>query len=101
MTKNADLLFVSDCPNLDLARRRLNEAAARAGVELVVREQLVIDAEAAEELGMHGSPTILVDGRDVAGTRASEAAVSCRLYATPSGLEGAPSVDDLVAALGG
>ena len=100
MRKNADLLFVSDCPNLDVARRRLTEAAARAGVELVVRERLVVDVDAASELGMHGSPTILIDGRDVAGTRAPESAISCRLYGTPSGLEGAPSVDDLVAALG-
>lgn len=94
---NADLLYVPDCPNLDLARQRLTEAAARAGVEVVVREHLVADADAAAELGMHGSPTILIDGRDVAGD--TEPSVSCRLYRTASGVAGAPSVDDLVAAL--
>lgn len=94
---NADLLYVPNCPNLDLARQRLTEAAARAGIELVVRERLAADAEAAAERGMHGSPTILIDGRDVAGD--SEPSVSCRLYRTASGLDGAPSVDGLVAAL--
>ena len=94
---SVDLLYVPDCPNLVLARERLDEAARRAGVEVVVSERLVADADAAAALGMHGSPTILVDGRDVAG--GSEPSVSCRLYRTASGLDGAPSVDELVVAL--
>lgn len=94
---NAELLYVPDCPNLNLARHRLNAAAAHAGVELVVRERLVADADTAAELGMHGSPTILIDGRDAIG--GVEPSMSCRLYLTGSGVDGAPSVDDLVAAL--
>jgi hypothetical protein len=51
---NAELLNVPACPSLVLARQHLTEAAARAGVELVVRERLVADADAAAELGMRG-----------------------------------------------
>lgn len=94
---NADLLYVPDCPNVDLARERLAEAAARAGVDVVLRERLVADAATAAELGMNGSPTILLDGRDVGG--GSEPSVSCRLYRTAVGVDGAPSLDELVAAL--
>ncbi len=45
-----------------------------------------------------GSPTILVDGVDVAPTRRS-AGDTCRLYATTDGLVGAPTVEQIVAAL--
>jgi hypothetical protein len=94
---SVDLLYVPDCPNRAVARERLNEAARRSGVEVVVSERLVADADTAAALGMHGSPTILVDGRDVAS--GTEPSVSCRLYRTASGLDGAPSVDELVVAL--
>lgn len=96
---NADLLYVADCPNRDVAAHRLAEAADRAGVELVVRERLVADADTAAALGMHGSPTILIDGRDVADAGGTTPSISCRLYTTTSGIDGAPSVDCLVAAL--
>lgn len=94
---NAELLYVPGCPNVDLARRRLVEAAACVEVEVVVRDRLVIDVDAAMEFGMSGSPTILIDGCDVASNAAPS--MSCRLYPTASGLDGAPSVDALVAAL--
>lgn len=98
---NVDVLYVPECPNVELARQRLTEAAARASVQLVVRERVVADADGAAELGMRGSPTILVEGRDVAGASGLEPSVSCRLYPAASGIEGAPSVDELVAALTG
>lgn len=92
------VLHVPDCANLALARRRLGEALARCGVAASMREVPVNTADEAGRAGMRGSPTILVDGRDP--FRTSEASsLSCRLYATPDGIEGAPSVDQLVAVL--
>ncbi len=95
-----DLLLVADCPNVDLARRRIVVASERAGIPVEVRERQVTDEAEAVELGMRGSPTILVIGADVAGPASTEVgSVSCRLYRTDSRFEGAPTVDDLVAAL--
>lgn len=49
--------------------------------------------------GMHGSPTVLIDGHDPFAVGNIEASVACRLYPTATGFDGAPSVDDLVEAL--
>jgi hypothetical protein len=48
---------------------------------------------------MHGSPTVLIDGHDPFTAAGVEASVSCRLFPTVSGFDGAPTVEDLVAAL--
>jgi hypothetical protein len=45
-----------------------------------------------------GSPTILVDGRDVAGL-APAAEVCCRVYAGPNGFSGAPGIEQIAEAL--
>ncbi len=47
---------------------------------------------------MRGSPTVLVDGRDPVAGEAS-ASVSCRLHATEAGVDGDPTVAQLVVAL--
>lgn len=98
MTIVIDLLYVADCPNVALARRRLDEAVSRSGVDVTIREREITDVGGAERFAMQGSPTILVDGQDaVAGEQS--ASVSCRLYPTTAGLDGAPTVDQLVKAL--
>jgi hypothetical protein len=60
----------------------------------VVREHEVHSSEEAEHLGMRGSPTILIDGRDPFAGTAAPAALSCRLYR--SGQSGVPTVSQLV-----
>lgn len=87
------VLYVADCPSLDLARKRVAEAVARVDATATVTERLVIDAEA---LGFAGSPTILVDGADLFTRPDLTTSLTCRLYPTPDGLQGAPTVDELV-----
>ncbi len=99
MTVLIDLLYVGNCSNLPVARQRLHEAVARSGVEATVREREITNARDAEIHGMRGSPTILVDGRDAAAGEAA-ASMSCRLYRTETGVDGAPTLEQLVEALG-
>lgn len=94
-----EILYVADCPNVDLARRRLDAALQASGLVAEVRETEVADAETAERVGMRGSPTIVIDGRDAVPTGAALGSLSCRLYATDAGTEGAPTVDQLEDAL--
>ncbi len=54
---------VPDCPNLPLLLYRLGRALPEAPPGSVVVDTVRNEAEAAR-LGMHGSPTLLVDGRD-------------------------------------
>lgn len=55
--------------------------------------------EAAEEWSFRGSPTILIDGQDVFAEGDEPVGLSCRLYQTPDGPAGSPTVEQLRAAL--
>lgn len=90
------ILHVPDCPNLPLARARLEKALERCSAAASLQEMAVNTADEAGRAGMRGSPTILVDGRDPFDT-SEGTSLSCRLYATPAGIDGAPSVDQLLA----
>jgi hypothetical protein len=49
--------------------------------------------------GFRGSPTLLVDGRDLFDDPTTTVGLSCRLYATPDGLAGTPALDQVIDAL--
>ncbi len=92
-----DLVYSPDCPNVSLARTNLLLAFARAGMKPTWSEHRIGDPEAPPRTRGFGSPTILVDGRDVAG-EAPSAEVSCRLY---EGAGHAPGAEQALAALTG
>lgn len=92
--------FVEGCPNVAIARQRLDlalDAVGRGGVDIRLRV-VRTDAEAAK-LGFTGSPTILINGSDPFVHSNAIAGLSCRLYSTAEGLAGSPSVQQLTAAL--
>jgi hypothetical protein len=65
-----------------------------------VEHRVVSAPEEAERYGMHGSPTILIDGRDPFAEPGAEASLSCRLYRNADGrTQGVPSAGQLRAAL--
>lgn len=94
-----DILYVPDCPNVERARERLREALDAAGLVAEVREREVLTPEAAAQVGMSGSPTILINGHDPFGPQGNATSVSCRLYAVDGAVEGSPSVGQILAAL--
>lgn len=94
-----DILHVPDCPNLEVARSRVHTALARARIEAAIRAVEVGSIDAAVGAGMTGSPTILIDGTDPFAQAHADPSVSCRLYRTEQGLDGAPSVEQLTEAV--
>jgi hypothetical protein len=94
-----ELLYVPDCPNRETARQHLDAALAEQGVVAVVREREVATPEEADRVGMHGSPTIRVDGRDPFAGPDGRPSLSCRLYRGEHGASGAPTVAQLAAVL--
>lgn len=94
-----EVLTVPDCPNGPAVRRHLAEAlAGRPGVS--VKHRVVSTSEEAARHGMHGSPTILIDGRDPFAEPGAAASLSCRLYRNAGGRAmGAPSAAQLREAL--
>ena len=93
------LLYFDDCPNWKVTDERL--AAMAEEFDLNISRLLVETPEEAERLGFRGSPTVLVDGRDVFADRDAPVGLSCRIYPTPDGPAGSPTVAQLRAVLGG
>jgi len=93
------LLTVADCPHAAVFEERL--AVALAGHPgAVLRRRVVASEREATEAGMHGSPTLLVDGVDPFARPGEAASLSCRLYPGGAGeADEIPSVAALQAAL--
>ena len=92
-----ELLYFPECPHWELAAQRLDEVARAAGLA-VVRRIIVTGAEA-EQFGFRGSPTILINGRDPFADADDQVGLSCRMYRTPAGLAGSPTVEQLASAI--
>jgi hypothetical protein len=96
------LLYFGDCPNWKIAKAHLKAALVDVGVDPgeIIYEK-VTTPEQATEVGFRGSPTILVDGVDPFAQPDDPTGLACRIYRTPEGAQGAPSVDQLRAVLAG
>lgn len=94
------LLYFDGCPHWTVMAQRVDVALDQLGLEnQVVRRVLVQTPEDAERLGFAGSPTILVDGADPFANGSERPGFACRVYRTPDGPAGSPTVDQLVAVL--
>ncbi len=91
-------MYFNGCPNWKVAAERLAVIAAEREGTTVTRK-LITTVEEAEQADFHGSPSILADGVDVFADAASSVGLACRRYATPDGLAGSPTLDQLRAAL--
>ncbi len=98
MTVTVTLLYFDDCPNWQVADAHLRALAAeRPGLR--IERRLVDTPGEAERTGFRGSPTILVDGVDVFADPDTPVGLSCRIYQTPDGPAGSPTLEQLRAAL--
>jgi hypothetical protein len=89
------LLTVPDCPNAAAFEERLAAALASHPGAAVRRRVIMSELEAAEA-GMHGSPTLLIDGTDPFAAPRQPPSLSCRLYRDAAGrTEAVPSVQEL------
>ncbi|GAA0642022.1 hypothetical protein Stsp02_20360 [Streptomyces sp. NBRC 14336] len=95
-----ELLYFDGCPNWHVAHHRLGEALTATGQhDIDVTLRTVKTDEEAQALWFPGSPTIRIDGRDPFPAAAQTYGLTCRVYSTPDGLAGSPTVDQLVQAL--
>jgi hypothetical protein len=83
------------CPNAPVLKDRMAAVLeGRAGVS--VSQQVISDEGEAARWGMHGSPTLLIDGADPFAEPGQTPSMSCRLYRDENGrLSGSPSVGQL------
>ena len=100
MADTITILHTPGCPNVALLRQRLTDALARIpgpAPRVVVEEVAQPDDASRRDFG--GSPALLIDGTDPFANPEAPPAFACRTYRTDAGVEGAPSADQIVAAL--
>jgi hypothetical protein len=88
--------YFSGRPNWRVAEARLRRALEDLGLPdaRIVLERVETHDEA-QRLGFRGSPTVLVDGEDPFAHGRADVGLACRVFATPDGPQGAPTVDQL------
>lgn len=93
------LLYFEGCPHWSLMEERLREALRMTGHSPAIEHVLVASPETADALRFTGSPSLLIGGRDPFPSTSTDFGLSCRMYSTPSGLQGAPTVEQLASAI--
>lgn len=99
MKPDIALIYDADCPNAAEARAVLRLALQRAGLEPRWTEYDRAAHGTPEPLLHYGSPTILVDGRDVSGETGLATAALCRVYPAEGGLRGIPPIEAITRAI--
>lgn len=95
-----ELIYDEDCPHVPGARAAIVRAFCAVGLTPRWTEWRRTAATSPPHVRGFGSPTVLVDGIDVAGDAGQTVAGSCRLYPGPDGRQvGAPHPDVIAAAL--
>lgn len=95
-----ELLYFDGCPHWEVADGRLREALRSLGRDGTAVERVKVEsAEQAQTLNFVGSPTIRIDGVDPFASGGEPVGLACRLYATPDGVAGSPTVEQLIQAL--
>ena len=94
-----DLLYFDGCPSWQNGLENLKAALKLEGVAAEIRLVRVEDDAQAATFKFLGSPTFQVNGQDWWPEERTTFHLSCRVYPTPTGLRGAPSVEMLQAKL--
>ena len=95
-----DLIYRPGCSNIGATRVNLLTALTRARLPARWREWNADDPETPRVFRDYGSPTVLIDGRDVAASGIGASGASCRIYATELGAAaGVPTARTIMQAL--
>jgi len=92
-----EVLYFDDCPNWKIAAERLDDIASCRG--LMVERRLVASPEEADAARFRGSPTLLVDGEDPFASADEPFGLACRVYQTPDGPAGSPTIEQFEAVI--
>lgn len=95
-----EFIYDHDCPNVSMTRTQLLLAFSETGILPCWKEWERSDSRSPEYVRGYGSPTILINGKDVAGVAPTNGTSCCRLYPGSSGdMQGIPPVELIASAL--
>jgi len=101
MTKlKVELVYEKTCPNIKASRTQILQAFNKLGLDPTWTEWEVTEDDTPDYIHGYGSPTILVNGKDVADEQADRDDMCCRVYAnSDADNNGVPTIDDIMMAI--
>lgn len=90
-----ELLFIAECPSWRACHKQLRHALIDLDLEDNVKLSLVASKNDDVFERFQGSPTILVNGRDLFEIDDFDGDLACRVYETRDGLRGYPTVQEI------
>ncbi len=90
-----ELLYFDGCPSWENGLENLKAVLQEEGISDSVRLVKVKDDEEAARLRFLGSPSFRVNGAELWPEERESYSLSCRVYSTPEGLKGWPTLDML------
>jgi len=90
-----ELLYFDGCPSWEHGLENLEIVLQEEGVSASVEMVKVLDDDEAAQQKFLGSPSFRVDGVDLWQEERDVYSLSCRVYPTPNGVKGFPTVDML------
>jgi hypothetical protein len=93
------LLYFDGCPHWKVLEKRLRQALDLLDDPSTIEYLQVESQREVERLGFAGSPSVLLNGTDPFRSPTGAIGLTCRVYLTPDGPSGSPTLDQLVGAL--
>ena len=90
-----ELLYFDGCPNWHEGLKNLETALEREKIHAVISLVRVGDDDEAERLKFLGSPSFRVDGTMLWPEERDTYTLNCRVYPTPAGMKGSPTIEML------
>ena len=90
-----ELLYFDGCPSWRPALDNLKSALQEEGITESVNAIEIVSDEQAQQEKFLGSPSIRVDGNDLWFEQRANHSLSCRVYVTPEGVMGSPTIEML------
>ena len=88
-----ELLYFDGCPNWPAGLANLKSALQDADLDAQVQLVKIEDVVRAKRERFLGSPSIRVEGADLWPEERDEYFLECRVYQTPQGMKGSPTVE--------
>jgi hypothetical protein len=86
------LLYFDGCPSWQNALENLQTAIKEEDLDASIKQVVVDSDKKAADTKFLGSPSFQIDGRDLWPEERSSYSMNCRIYRTPEGLKGWPTV---------
>ena len=87
-----ELLYFGGCPSWETGLKNIEAVLQEEGLSASLEMVKVMDDDDAERLKFLGSPSFRVDGVELWPEEREIYALSCRVYPSPEGMKGCPTV---------